>query len=74
MNSDFLLKFITMRATFPLIVLLIAFTILTLVSTACTPTGTSNGAALSNGYQAPQSSSPVDQTDSLRSQYRDWIR
>lgn len=63
-----------MHETFPPILLLIALAILTILSPACTPTGESPGSALSDGYQAPYSGSPVDQTESMRSQYRDWVR
>jgi len=56
------------------LILLIIGSTSALFSTGCTPSGASTGAALSDGYQAPQSGSAVDQTESMRSQYRDWVR
>ncbi len=43
---------------------------LSLLLTGCTPS--SAGGVTSEGYSAPSSMSPIDATESMRSQYRDF--
>jgi hypothetical protein len=45
--------------------------VLSLLVTSCTPS-TTGGGVTSDGYTAPSTMNPVDATERMRSQYRDF--
>lgn len=64
-----------MKVISPLALVLIAALVPALCLTSCTPSGGSVGDTSSDGsYSPPPALSPVDATERLRSEYREWIR